>query len=232
MKEKWHDREFVSRWDRTFHEGNPSRALQVDLLVSLVAEIYQPGKWIVDLGFGSGQVEESILKKRPEARIVGIDSSVAMIEMARERLAHNRSQMEMRQHDLTSLETITLPPGEYQIALSVQTLHHLPREAQRRLYAWVHKLLEPGGSFLIVDKRGFGDPRLSAYYEAAWNALEQMDTWRTGRSFAGQLEHMKSLELTEVPTVEEHLEWLGAAGFTATCLYLHLDRALLAARRK
>ncbi len=229
MAERWHEPEFTANWDRCIADANPSRALQVKMLVGMVSDLYQPGKWIVDLGFGSGRVEERIFQQRGDVRIVGVDSSAAMIDLARERLRPWSSQYQAIQHDLTKLDSLEMPSGDYQIALSVQVLHHLPQAAQRQVYSWVYNRIEKGGHFLIVDKRSFADAEIDAC-RAAWNALEHDPVWRTGRNFDEHLQHERAKGHAPA-TLAEQMEWLSAAGFEATCLQAHLDRLLIAARK-
>ena len=46
-----------------------------------------PEGWILDLGCGSGLVAQMLLDRSPAAQIFGVDSSTAMLALARERLA-------------------------------------------------------------------------------------------------------------------------------------------------
>lgn len=228
-KERWHDKEFTAKWDQQIAESYPSRALQVSLLVSMLRGLYQPGQWIVDLGFGSGRVEEQIFRQREDAQILGIDSSAAMINLARQRLAPWAGQWKAVQHDLAAIDSVELPAAAYQIAISVQVLHHLKQDAQQRLHRWTHRILEPGGWFLLIDKRALADEDL-APYEFAWDALEQNPQWRTNRSFAEHLQHER--EKGHAPaSMKQALDWLSEAGFSATCLHAHLDRLLIVARK-
>lgn len=229
-RERWHDKEFTQRWDKQIAESYPSRALQVRLLVAMVSGLYQPGRWIVDLGIGSGRVEEKLFLQRGDARVLGIDSSAAMLELAHQTLAPWAGQWKAVQHDLSNIESVELPAAPCQMAISVQVLHHLRQDAQRRVHRWTHKILEPGGWYLIIDKRALADEELAAH-ELAWNALEQDPQWRSGSSFAEHLQHER--EKGHAPaTMRQALDWLGEAGFAATCLHAHLDRLLIVARKQ
>jgi tRNA (cmo5U34)-methyltransferase len=188
MSERWHEPEFTANWDRNIADSYPSRVLQVNLLVSLVSGLYRRGKWIADLGFGSGRVEEQIFRHQADAQVVGIDSSAAMINLARQRLAPWAAQYRAIQHELADIHSIKIPVSPVQIAISVQVLHHLAQNAQRTLHRWTYNILEPGGWYLIVDKRALADEDLEAY-AIGWNALEQDPQWRTGRTFDDHLKH-------------------------------------------
>jgi trans-aconitate methyltransferase len=104
MNNKWLDPEFAQQWDIKTNGRNPIRLEQLDIVASIVADLYKEGNSIVDLGFGSGHLEEMILRRRPEAKIIGIDSSAAMINLAHKRLrtylkSHNENYKAI-QHDL------------------------------------------------------------------------------------------------------------------------------------
>lgn len=43
------------------------------------------------IGCGSGQAEEIIFRKCPQAKIIGVDSSGPMLEIAQKRLADNQN---------------------------------------------------------------------------------------------------------------------------------------------
>jgi len=229
MAERWHEKEFTANWDRSVADSYPSRALQVKILVSMIRALYQPGKWILDLGSGSGRIEEQIFSQRSDARVVGIDSSAAMMDLARERLAPWHSQWRPIQHDLSAIDSVVLPAGPYQIAVSVQVLHHLTQNAQRHLHRWTYSMLESDGWYLIIDKRALAEEDLAAY-AAAWDALEQDPQWRTGRSFAEHLKHEREKGHSPA-SLRQAIGWLAEEGFSATCMHAHLDRLLIVARK-
>ena len=74
------------RWDsEDARRTNPDCESQIDLLAALVAESYRDGDRLLDLGVGSGLVEEALFERLPDIRVVGIDLSEAMLERARGR---------------------------------------------------------------------------------------------------------------------------------------------------
>src|SRR5260370_8830451 len=142
--------------------GNPVRGEQVDLLLSLVADHYIPGSTILDIGSGSGLVEEQLFRRLPEALVVGIDYSPALMAMAEERLAGKEKQFVTVRHDLRDIECAKLPERDYQVAFSVQTIHNLPYQSQRKVMSWVYRLLSTPGFFFFMDKVGIPRPRMSS----------------------------------------------------------------------
>src|SRR6202011_6260417 len=89
----WLNSNYISKWDSDPISGNPVRGEQVDLLLKLVADHYIPGSTILDIGSGSGLVEEQLFRRLPEALVVGIDYSPALMAMAEKRLADKEKKL-------------------------------------------------------------------------------------------------------------------------------------------
>src|SRR2546423_5537468 len=115
MRDIWLDPTRTSNWDSDPHSGNPLRGEQVDLLLSLIADHYIRDSTILDIGSGSGLVEEQLFRWLPEALVVGIDYSPAMIAMAVKRLAGRDKQFVTVRHDLCHIQAATLPERDYRI---------------------------------------------------------------------------------------------------------------------
>lgn len=229
MKDEWQDLEFATEWDQEARIGirNPTRAEQVDILISYIADFYKPGTALLDLGMGSGLVETQLFARRPDVYVVGIESSRAMIDLARARLAPFEQQYRLIYHDLADFEQIALPLATYSIIFSIQALHHLASEDQQKLYRSLFNLLPPGGVFLLNDRIALDPEPFSDLYHSIWNRLERVSEAKSGISgddFLQQLQHKEDYPAS----LEEHLSWLRQAGFEATCLHLHLNRALIA----
>ncbi len=229
MKDEWQDPEFAAEWDQEARAGigNATRAEQVDILISYIADFYEEGNALLDLGMGSGLVEELLFARRPDAYVVGIESSQAMIDLAKARLIPFEQQYRLLYSDLADFEQIALPPASYQIVFSVQALHHLDWEIQQQLYRSLFRLLPPGGVFLLNDRIGLEPGSFSDLYHSVWNRLERVSEAKSGMSGDEFLERLLHKEDSPA-SLEDHLSWLRRAGFEATCLHLHLNRALIA----
>jgi tRNA (cmo5U34)-methyltransferase len=230
--DEWSKERFARSWDATAQQGNPTRVEQLDVLLAVLEGEHTAEKVILDLGSGSGLVEEMILERVPEARIVGVDGSRAMISLARERLRGHEGRFLSVEHDLTDLATLELPEEAYGIAVSVQTLHNLPEEAQKRAFVFAYDTLAEDGLFLNLDRIRVDAPGLYSCYRSTWRRLETLHGDRIAaaatyeedsREWAAKDEHPASLG--------ENLARLREAGFEAACLHLHGDRALFAARK-
>ena len=225
----WLDTGRTSKWDGDPVSGNPARTEQLDLLLSLIADHYIPDSTILDVGSGSGLVEEQLFRRLPEASVVGIDYSPAMMAMAEERLAGNKQQFVTIRHDLCDIETAKLPKGKYQIAFSVQTIHNLPRERQPHVFSWIYKVLSTQGLFFFLDRVAVPGVELFSCYQSVWKKqnLVYSASIHEGDTF---LEHQYYLkrEGDSPLTLQKYLKVIAEAGFESGVLDARGNRALIA----
>ena len=226
MVDRWHDPDFATAWDRGAAVGNPIRAEHLDILLSILEREYRPGTAILDLGIGSGQVEAALFERLPDARVVGVDGSAAMIALAHERLRPYADHTTIVKHDFVDIAGLQLPPHEYGIVISVQALHHIPHEHQRPVIQYAHDVLPAGGLFLLMERVLIDAEHLPHVYAALWERLERVADVKSGWDPVRYLQRLRD-KADHVAALEDHLAWLRAAGFAAACLHLHLDRALL-----
>jgi ubiquinone/menaquinone biosynthesis C-methylase UbiE len=230
MGERWHDPGFAAEWDARNMTGNPMRAEYLQILLAIIAGEEQAGLTVLDLGVGTGRVAAPLLERLPGVRLVGVDGSAAMLDLARQRLQPYADRCILIQHDFAEIATLQLPPGVYRIALSVQALHHVPHAAQRAVLRHVYGLLEAGGLFLHAERIAIDVEHLAPVYGAVWERLEEQAEEKSGWDRERYLRRQRERH-DHIATLDEHLAWLREAGFTAACVYLQLDRALFVGRK-
>jgi trans-aconitate methyltransferase len=220
----WQDPAFAEAWDSRHLTGNPARAEHLSLLLAILDDV--EGGWILDLGAGSGLVAQMVLDKKPQARLFGLDSSTAMLDLAKDRLARFGERVRLAQGDLTSLHSLDAPK-ECAAAIAVQSLHHLDEAPYRAAVRWTFDHLAPGGWFFIIDRLAVPSQTLySAFY-----ALRE----RQGQS-PNPPDWSDYLEWLEVNgdrplAVQGILRLLEEAGFESAALDVRGDRGMLIGRR-
>jgi tRNA (cmo5U34)-methyltransferase len=222
----WENPDFARHWDAVVSAANPSRAEQLDILTAIVERVYVSGSSILDLGSGSGLVELALFARVPDAQIVGVEQSEAMIALAEQRLAPYADRCQIVRHDLADIDNIPLLERTYSVVFSVQTLHHIPHEAQRAVYQYVSRLLPPGGVFLHMERVALDADSFASVIPPAWEALESRAEVKGGGTSGDFLARLRHKSEYAAP-LEQHLTWLREAGFAATCLHLQLNRALM-----
>ncbi|EKF85585.1 methyltransferase domain-containing protein [Methanobacterium formicicum] len=100
--------------------------------------IENPGK-IMDVGCGPGNSTNILSSRWPESELVGIDSSVSMIESAMK----NYPDIEWRIEDATKMET----EEKYDIIFSNATIQWIPD--QKKLISDLVGMLETGGALAV-----------------------------------------------------------------------------------
>lgn len=172
-----------------------------DLLQELVVNVVREAapREVLELGTGSGETARRLLNALPLARLYGIDSSKEMLRAASSTLRGRPVTLECRR-----LED-PLPPGPFDVVVSVLTVHHLSGDGKAALFERVAGVLRPAGSFVLGDVVAPDDPRRATI------PIEPGFDFPSG--------------------VAEQLEWMRAAGFEAQLLWQRDDLALLRADR-
>lgn len=111
-----------------------------DVVVSATAGLQV--RRILELGTGTGETARRLLAAHPSASLVGIDSSEAMLAVARADL-----DADLRVQRLED----RLPGGPFELVVSALVVHHLEAEGKRDLFRRVRDELAPGGRFVLAD---------------------------------------------------------------------------------
>lgn len=172
----------------------------------LLAMIPRGARRILDLGTGDGRLVALLRIDRPDARFVAMDFSPTMLAAARERFA-GQPEVEIVAHDLDD----PLPPlGPFDAIVSGFAIHHCEDERKRELYAEIHALLEPGGTFCNLEHVASATPALQARFLAELGITEG-----TGDPS------------NRLASVEDQLRWLREIGFLdVDCYWKWLELAL------
>jgi SAM-dependent methyltransferase len=227
MRERdWKDSADAQQWDREHLASNPARAEHLGLLVDYVEHLGLD--LLLDLGCGTGVVAEMVLERATGSSVVGLDSSPAMLEIARRRLARFGGRARLLEADLADVSDVSGLglPGPFDAAVAVQSLHHLAAPALQPLLGWTRTVLKPGGWLLIADRVGVPAPELyPAFhrYKARTGHSRNPSTWD---------EYLSDLHRGhDLPQpLDGYLALLGAAGFHAGCVECRADRAFIVAR--
>ncbi len=111
----------------------------------LVAASGRGGRRILELGTGTGETTRRLLARHPEAVLVGIDESEAMLAAAGQALPTGRVDLRVGR-----LED-PLPDGPFDLVASALCIHHLDGPGKADLFQRVRAVLRPGGRFVIAD---------------------------------------------------------------------------------
>ncbi len=133
----------------------------------LLLEGLAPASRVLDLGCGTGHPVATHIAAQGH-RIVGVDASAAMLEVARRRLPG---------HEWVhgTMEAVRLA-GPFDAVVCWDAMFHLPRERWPGVLASVHRWLRPGGRLMlssggVVDANGQGFTDTMFGYEFYYDSL-------------------------------------------------------------
>ena len=224
MAQNWQDPAFAGQWDARHLTGNPARAEHLALLLSIMDQVSEG--WILDLGCGSGLVAQMVLDRSSNVRVFGLDSSPAMLGLAKDRLARYGERVRLADGDLTSLDRVAAP-SECAAVIAVQSLHHLDEAQYGSAIRWTFKHLAPGGWLFIIDRLAIPSETL---YSAFHELREHQGQSPNPPDWSGYLEWLVANGDRPLP-VQGILRLLEEAGFDAAALDVRGDRGMLIGRR-
>ena len=156
-------------WDaRTYDESSqPQQAWASDVLARL--EGIAPDATVLDVGCGTGRVTEALLALVPRGRVLALDASADMVELARRRLG---DRAEVWCQDMLELDL----DEAVDAIVSTAALHWVPDHD--RLWVRLARALRPGG-VLEVQCGGQGNiARVRAVIDAvARDAAPELVGW-------------------------------------------------------
>ncbi len=115
---------------------------------------------ILDVACGTGRTLAQLRRALPQAELLGVDLSPYYLSVARDVLAGGPAVELVA----GNAEALPLPDGSVDAVVSVFLFHELPRNARRRVWTEVARVLRPGGTFVVVDSVQREDARNISYF--------------------------------------------------------------------
>jgi tRNA (cmo5U34)-methyltransferase len=138
---------------------------------------------ILDLATGTGVTAQHVALGYPRAKLVGIDESDAMLDVARRALPDAELHVSRLQDEL--------PAGPFDLIVSALGIHHLDAPGKADLFLRVARALSPGGRFVIGDVIVPEDPGdvvtpIDGVHDKPSTIDEQLE-WLAGAGFVARL---------------------------------------------
>jgi ubiquinone/menaquinone biosynthesis C-methylase UbiE len=173
QQEHWQDEERARKYAK--QSGLTSRFVYAPFARKIVAYLSpsEPNPTIVDLGSGPGQLAIELSRLRPQARIVGVDLSDEMLQIARE----NASKAGLSNYEarLGAAEEIPLESASVDLVVSQSSFHEWedPEEGLAEIY----RVLKLGGSLILKD---YNLTWLSGWKRKLLGRLHPLDMFKFG----------------------------------------------------
>ena len=121
----------------------------------------ESGCRVLDLGCGTGLELESYLSRNPSAEVVGIDLSSGMLSALERKFTDKNITL-----ICGSYFDVPLGVGDFDAAVSVESLHHFTAEEKIPLYKKLRAALKDGGYFILTDYFALSDDEEREHREA------------------------------------------------------------------
>ena len=133
---------------------------------------------VLDMGTGSGLLVPTLLERAE--RVVAVDSSVTMLELARSTMGVESHRCDFR---LGDLEHLPVADGEVDAVVACMVLHHLSNPA--RVLTEAYRSLSSGGVIVVVDLHRHADESLRERMADLWLGFltEDIAGWLRSASF-------------------------------------------------
>lgn len=176
----------------------------------LLAERAPAAADILIVGAGGGLELKAFAEAQPDWRFVGIDPSAAMLDLARRVLGPLGARVDLRRGFIDGA-----PPGPFDGATCLLTLHFLPRQERLHTLREIHRRLKPGAPLVVAHHSvPNGDEAITWLgRSAAFASGPGADVERARISAAKMAEHLPLL------SADDEVAVLREAGFADPALF-------------
>lgn len=201
-------------------QRHPTRAEQLDILTTLIADTADPGDAVLDIGCGNGYLQHLLAAKRQDLSITGVDMNETSLAAAAERFA-GHGDYHWVKGDLRALDEIALPRQSYRLAVTCLTFHDLNDPEKQAVINWIAGTLEERGIFLLMDRIRLTASALFPLQVAIWKRLEREHGFgmRSADDFATYEADFASNN--SPGRLADYAHWFEAAGMASQVLHLH-----------
>lgn len=205
-------REMFERIAFSYDFQNSALSLGMDILwrkrLSRLAAL-PAGALVLDAAIGTGEVAFELLRRSPEARVLGVDFSPAMLQQARKKRASRTGgdRLELACGDCRALPAPEASVALCTIAFGIRNIHE--RVAVLKEF---HRVLQPGGKAMVMDFGIPPNPILGRLYRFYFNhILPPVGNFlsRTDYAYSYLVESVDAF-----PSDEAFLAEMREAGFT------------------
>jgi tRNA (cmo5U34)-methyltransferase len=207
----------VADYDAGIRKIVPYYDLMQDILCSMVPD---NAVHVLELGSGTGELTEKILRGSSTTHVLCIDYSDRMLEYMKKKI--QADGQERRVHcirydfrDLDRLDHSCLPKEALDACVSMLAVHHLNAEEKSKLIRSVYSYLKPGGHFWIADVLLPAYKDMECYYSSARDCWKEKNCINR-EIIAGQMITPSSYseqDCDKPDTIQAQLKMFEDAGF-------------------
>lgn len=182
-----------------------------NIIKIIVDNIQDSNDKILDLGIGTGNLENFIFTKFPQANVLGIDISTKFTNIAK--IKHPFKKLGLLNADIKKHH---LGRKKFATILSALTIHHFEDNEKIKLFENIYKALKKDGLFINFDMI---QPKTKKIFTELQIAL--LKEWRA-RGLTENFIKKEVIEMKErdrLVKLSKQKKWLEEIGFTFSVIY-------------
>lgn len=165
--------------------------------------------WL-DLGCGTGSLEEIALQRFSEINFVLVDPSENMLEQAKTKL--NNKSIEYICTSSTSIQF----SNRFDVVTAIQSHHYLQEDERRKATECVYHALKKGGIYICFENIIPQDEEVKQFELLRWGRYQQ----RHGKTEEEAKAHNARCGINYFPlTATEHIQLLKSVGFSKVHIF-------------
>ncbi|MEL7038425.1 MAG: class I SAM-dependent methyltransferase [Cyanobacteria bacterium J06592_8] len=207
---------------------------QLEMILRIIGQAKSEVKKVLDLGCGNGILGRTILTQYPQAKVVFLDFSEAMMSALKEQVPDSINQSEFILEDFGQKQWVNTVQdwGQFDVIISGFAIHHQPDSRKQELYQEIYNLLTPGGIFMnlehVQSASHFGQSLFNEMFiDSLYNYHQQQGKSQSREEIAQQYYNRPDKEANILAPVELQCQWLREIGFLdVDCFLKVLELAL------
>lgn len=121
---------------------------------------------VLDVGCGTGTLLVELSRRRPGARLTGLDADSRILAIGAAKAVKQRASIQFTRATSTEMP---YPSGSFDRVVSSLFFHHLDRTAKMATLREIHRVLAPDGELHIADfGKASGHLARLAFYQVQW----------------------------------------------------------------
>lgn len=124
---------------------NAEPRVERDELIILGELVPLAGQNVIELGCGAARLARDLLARYPSAQLTGLETDA--IQHAKNRAA----PAERLRFIAAGAQAIPLPDAQFDLAMMLKSLHHVPQGVMDQALAEVRRVLRPGGHLYVSE---------------------------------------------------------------------------------
>jgi tRNA (cmo5U34)-methyltransferase len=207
---------------RTFAAQSEQREQQRREQLTLVARLlpFRPDDafTFLDMGAGTGAASRAILAEYPKATAILAEYSPQMAAEGARTMTPYAGRFRYVELDMLAPDWQLIGSAPMDAAVSALSIHHLPDDNKRAMFADIFARLRPGGWYLNYDPIRAPDDALESIWQRVNDRYDpqapHLREHRTEQEQARYENHIRYM----IP-LQPQVEWLRAAGFKNVDVY-------------